>query len=471
MPAQPRTIRSLAALTTLTAAVFTLALPALPAGAGGGCRIGSAGLGDPYFPYAGNGGYDVGHYGIDLSYDPPNRHLAATARIRATATEPLCRFDLDFRGLTIRALTVNGRPATYSRQGTQELVVTPDRALPAGRPFTVLVRYDGTPRPIIDPDGSLDGWIPTADGAFVASEPQGSPSWYPCNDNPRDKATYDIRASVPAGTEAVGNGDLVGRSTAAGRTTFAWRDTAPTSTYLSTITIGRFTITRGRTPGGVPIYDAVDPREAAAADPVLSTLPAIVDFYSSVFGRYPYSTVGAIVDHAERVGYALETLTKPVFDRAPSEATLAHELAHQWFGDSVTLRTWPQIWLNEGFATWVEWFWEEHRGGPTAQQVFDRLYATPAGSSIWNPPPGRPGKPSDLFAGSVYVRGGMTLQALRVRIGDADFRRLLRTWATVHRYGTATIVQFEALAQQISGRDLSHFFDVWLRQPGKPRSW
>lgn len=451
--------------------VPALAIPALPASAAPRCVNGSAGLGDPYFRYAGNGGYDVTHYGIDLRYDPASRHLAATTRVTATATLALCRFDLDFRGLTVRALTVDGRPASYTRRGVQELVVTLARPLPKGSRFTVVVSYDGQPRPVIDPDGSLDGWAPTKDGAFVASEPQGSPSWYPCNDNPRDKATFDVRATVPAGTVAVGNGDLVRRSTARGRTTFTWRNRAPMPTYLSTITIGRFQVTRGRTPDGIPFYNAVDPREARQADPVLAKLPAIVDFYRSVFGPYPWPSVGAIVDHAPRVGYALETATRPVFASAPSEETLAHELAHQWFGDSVTLRTWPQIWLNEGFATWSEWFWQEHRGGPSVQQVFDRLYAKPASSGIWNPPPGRPGSPANLFAGSVYVRGGMTLQALRVRIGDADFRRLLRAWATRHRHGTATIGEFEALAQRVSGRHLQHFFDVWLRTPGKPRNW
>lgn len=444
---------------------------ATPAQAGAGCVDGSAGRGDPFFPSAGNGGYDVGHYRIDLSYDPASHRLAATTRITATATATLCRFDLDFRGPHITTLTVNGHPAGQVRHGQQELVVTPARPLPQGQTFTVAVRYAGAPQAVIDPDGSLDGWIRTDDGAFVASEPQGSPSWFPCNDDPRDKATYDVRATVPGGVEAVGNGDLVGRSSSRGRTTFHWRDRTPMSTYLATLSTGRFQITTGRTPRGVPIYNAVDPREAAASAPALAEQGAIVDFYSSVFGPYPYSSVGAIVDHAPRVGYSLETQTRPVYAGAPSEMVVAHELAHQWFGDSVTLGSWPQIWVNEGFATWSSWWWRQHSGGETARRTFQRLYANPARSAIWSPPPARPGKPANLFAASVYLRGGMTLEALREKIGTADFLTVLRRWATIHRYGTGTTAQFQTLAEQVSGQPLLHFFNVWLRTPGKPAHW
>jgi aminopeptidase N len=433
---------------------------------------GATGAGDPFFPHAGNGGYDVGHYGLNLTYSPASRQLVGTATVTARTMVDLCSFDLDLRGFTVSSVTVNGRSAAYARRGQQELVVTPSRPLPRERAFVVVVRYAGQPRTVIDPDGSLDGWIFTRDGVHVASEPQGSPSWYPCNDTPRDKATFDFRVRVPTGTTAVANGELRRRAATAGWTSYDWHEGAPMATYLSTVTIGRFVVTRGRTPRGVPFYDAVDPLELPTARPVLLRLPAIVDYYSSVFGAYPYRTTGAIVDHAPRVGYALETQTRPLFDRTPSEGTLAHELAHQWFGDSVTLRTWPQIWLHEGFAEWSAWLWSEHRGGRTAQQFFARLYATPASNAdVWLPPPGRPGKPANLFAGSVYDRGAMTLQALRVKIGDGAFFVLLRSWVAQHRHGNASIAQFRALAERISGRDLGDFFRVWLYRLGKPLTW
>jgi aminopeptidase N len=243
------------------------------------------------------------------------------------------------------------------------------------------------------------------------------------------------------------------------------------SSYLSTITLGKFTVTTGRTADGIPVYTAVDPQEAAAQATV-ARIPEIIAFEQSVFGRYPFETVGAIVDHARFVGYALESQTKPNFDRAPRVGTLVHELAHQWFGDAVTPERWQDIWLNEGFATYAEWLWSEHTGGDTAQQNFDADYATPATETdFWNPPSGDPGGPENLFTGSVYDRGAMTLQALRVKIGDRAFLRLLPTWVQRNRYGNADTADFIALAERISGQHLGHFFQVWLYTPGKPTSW
>jgi aminopeptidase N len=179
-----------------------------------------------------------------------------------------------------------------------------------------------------------------------------------------------------------------------------------------------------------------------------------------------------VVDDARNVGYSLETQTKPVFDRPPDEATLAHELSHMWYGDSVTLRRWPDIWLHEGFATWSEWIWSEHQGGASAHQTFRTLYNTPAqDTDFWTPPPGDPGSPVNLFDGTVYDRGAMTLQALREKVGNRTFFRILRRWAARHRYGNVTTAQFIALAERVSGRNLRRFFDVWLYRPDKPTSW
>jgi aminopeptidase N len=450
----------------LTAA--TLAVTG-PAWAAAGFTPGSPGLSDPFFPLAGNGGYDVSHYALRLGYDPATRRLDATAVVSATATQDLSRFDLDLRGFRISRLLVNGRPAAFSRRG-QELVITPAAGLRAGRPFAVAVDYAGVPAVVTDPDQSIEGWVPTGDGAFVVGEPQGSPAWYPVNDNPQDKATYDFRVTVPAGLTVMANGVLVSRTSAGGRTTFVWRERFPMAPYLATATLGRFDLTRYRLASGLPVYVAVDP--SLPPTPVLGKLPEIVRFYSSIYGPYPFDAAGAIVDDAKKVGYALETQTKPVFDRPPDETTLAHELSHMWYGDSVTLRRWPDIWLHEGFATWSEWIWSEHEGRRSAHRIFTTLYKTPAtDTKFWTPPPADPGSPAQLFDGTVYDRGGMTLEALREKVGDAAFFRILRRWAAEHRYGNVTTAQFVALAERVSGMDLRHFFDVWLYQPGKPTSW
>ena len=429
---------------------------------------GSDGLGDPYFSKAGNGGYDVSHYDLALDYTPATNDLAGTAVITARATQNLSRFDLDLRGFQISRLLVNGASASYTRDG-QELVITPAAGIPSGSTFTVAIDYSGTPEVITDPDGSIEGWVPTDDGAFVVGEPQGSPGWYPVNDNPRDKAAYDFRVTVPDGLTALANGVLLSNKTSGGKTTWVWRETDPMAPYLSTSTLGRFDLTISKV-GSIPSYVAIDP--TLPTGNVFRKLPEIVQFYESIYGPYPFNAVGSIADDAKVVGYSLETQTKPVYDRMPDETTVAHELSHMWFGDSVTLTTWPDIWLHEGFATWSEWIWSEHTGRKTAQKYFDNLYNVPAQQTwFWTPPPGNPGGPADLFNGTIYDRGAMTLQALRQKIGDFSFFGILRRWATENRYGNVTTPRFVALAERVSGMQLDRFFEVWLYRPEKPTSW
>ena len=430
---------------------------------------GSPGLGDPYFPLGGNGGYDVQHYGLTLAYDPPSNQLTGTAEIAATATQNLSRFDLDLRGFTITGLEVNGAAAGFTRDG-QELVITPARGLQAGKQFSVTVRYQGTPTVVTDPDGSIEGWVPTDDGAISVGEPQGSPGWFPCNDNPRDKATFDFAITVPAGLTAMANGVLVSNTTSGGTTKWVWREADPMATYLATADVGRFDLTVSSV-DGIPSYVAVDPQLAKGQ--VLSKLPDIVRFYSSIYGPYPFTAVGAIVDSAKNLGYSLETQTKPLFPYVPNEATLAHELSHMWFGDSATLGLWPDIWLHEGFATWSEWIWSEYTGNKSAAQYFKQLYSTPAKDlAFWNPPPGDPGDPALLFNGTIYYRGGMTLEALREKIGnDETFFRIMYAEAQENRFGTVTTPGFIDIAERESGLDLDAFFQSWLFTPGKPTSW
>ncbi|MEH0474450.1 M1 family metallopeptidase [Streptomyces sp. B21-097] len=462
----PALLRREAVAATVPVAVAALLTAAGPAVAAG--PVGTAGVGDPYFPLAGNGGYHVSHYDLTLRYDPAGRHLDGTAVLTARATQRLTRFDLDFQGLKITGLTVDHVKAEHRRDG-QELVVTPRRALRKGERFQVAVAYSGTPGPVTDPDGSLDGWIPTDDGAFVAGEPQGAMTWFPANNHPLDKSSYDFTVTVPQGRTAVANGVLTGQRTRKGKTTFHWRQTEPMAAYLATATVGTFKVKQYTTRNGVKVYDAVDAREAAAAEPVLKKLPSVLDWESKLFGPYPYRAAGSIVDHAPNVGYALETQTRPVYDRAPDLSTLVHENAHQWFGDSVSLTSWKDIWLNEGFATYAEWLYAEQHGGDSAQKSFDALYARPATDGLWAFPPGTPGSGAHIFGTPVYARGAMTLQALRTAVGDRDFFRILRAWAEQHRYGHGTTAQFERLAERQSGKNLDRLFTMWLYTQGKPR--
>ncbi|MEU0027320.1 M1 family metallopeptidase [Streptomyces sp. NPDC006335] len=446
--------------------VLVMALTAL-LGAAAPSPTGSSGAGDPYFPLAGNGGYHVEHYGLTLGYDPDSRHLDGRAVLTARATQRLSRFDLDFKGLTVTGLTVGHAKAAFRRDG-QELVVTPQRALRKGERFTITVTYKGKPGPVTDPDGSLDGWIPTDDGAFVAGEPQGAMTWFPANNHPTDKSSYDFTLTVPQGRTAVANGILLSQRTTHGQTTFRWRQSEPMAAYLATATVGKFKVEQFTTRNGIRVYNAVDAREAAAAAPVLKKLPSVLEWESKLFGPYPFRAAGSIVDHAPNVGYALETQSRPVYDRAPDLSTLVHESAHQWFGDSVSLTSWKDIWLNEGFATYAEWLYAEQHGGDSAQKTFDELYAKPASDDLWEFPPGDPGSGANIFGTPVYARGAMTLHALRTAVGDRAFFLILRAWATGHRDGNGTTAQFVRLAERVSKKDLNGLFQTWLHTPGKP---
>lgn len=432
--------------------------------------VGSPGVGDPFFPQAGNGGYDVRDYHITLAWDPTSATLVASAHITAVATQDLTQFDMDLRGFDVTSVRVDQRWAQSSRDG-QELIIQPSRKVRAGSNFVVDIRYRGVPGPVIDPDGSSEGWMPTADGIVALGEPQGTPSWFPANDHPTDKATFTLKVTVPNDLVAVSNG-LPEKPTRYGaRTTYVWHENKPMASYLATIAIGHFTLSRSTTSSGLPVISAVGPGMENDSAPTLARIPEMIDWLSGVFGRYPFSSTGAIVVDAPDVGYALETQDRPVFTFIPDDVTMVHELAHQWIGNSVSVATWPEIWLNEGFAGYVEWMWTEHDGGPAASQTFTDIFdAIPADDPFWQTPIGPATLPDNtyLFAGEVYLRGAMTLQALRSTIGDQAFFSILRQWTAAHRYGTATTAQFITLAERVSHQSLDDFFTMWLDTPAKP---
>ncbi|MEU1042670.1 M1 family metallopeptidase [Streptomyces sp. NPDC005907] len=455
---------------------FALAAALFLTACGGGVQgtPGAPGVRDPYFPRAGNGGYDVTHYGLALSYDPGSRELTGRAEITARATQDLSAFNLDLKGLDVGSVSVEGRGARWNRTG-QELTVRPPGDLDRGETFHVRVGYSGTPETITDPDGSEEGWLRTADGALALGEPTGSAAWFPGSHHPGDKASYDIAVTVPAGLRAVSNGELRSETSGRGRSTFRWHTAEPMASYLAMVAIGRYDIRRSTTKSGLPLYVAVDPAEAKASAKVLARLPEILAWEEDAFGPYPFSAAGAVVDDADGVGYALETQTRPVFPGAPDTATLVHELAHQWFGDSVTPESWQDMWLNEGFATYAEWLWEEEHGGDTADETFDALYRgdyydDPAsGEAVWAFPPARPSGAAHISDSPVYERGAMVLHKVRETVGDTAFRRIVRGWAAAHRHGNAGTADFTAYVEKKApDRDFDVIWRDWLYGDGRP---
>ena len=671
---------------SILAAVVALPLAAQAAAPG----VGAAGVGEPYYPLDGNGGYDVGHYALAIDYAPATDVLQGVATISAETTQPLTRFNLDLDGLRVRSVTVDGTPAARWTHSRGELVITPARALADRAAFTTVVTYGGTPELIAEPDGGGGGVLPTDDGALILGEPHVASSWFPVNDHPTDKATYTVAVTVPEDLEVVGNGVLVSSTTSGGKTTWTWDATDPMASYLATASIGEFDLT-AYSDGGLPYWDAVDPDlygsdvpvptsgsqflysqqspfEGASYKRVMRTVevpangpavlqlevdrateqdwdffiveahtpgaddwttlrdleghnsqytgfacpfwlqlhpflehyqtpaprggcspsgttgewwaatgrsdgwetwrvdlsrwaggaaevsvsyvsddtvqdrgvflddvvtptgagsssfergrdplagwqvagppagsspnpndwivtsasrvaidtvgeqvdasfarqPEIIDYLASLYGAYPFAAAGGTVDDLD-AGFALENQTRPVYSPVfwlygAGDSVVVHELAHQWYGDHVSVQRWRDIWLNEGFATYSEWLWSEHEGLGTTDETFDFLFNEVYGDPddpFWDVVIGDPG-PELLFDSAVYDRGAMTVHRLRRTIGDEAFFALLEAWPTENGGGNGTVEQFIALAEEISGQQLDVFFQTWLYTPAKP---
>jgi aminopeptidase N len=468
----------------IAGATFLL-LAASPAGADTNhCSAGSSGAGDSYFPGAGNGGYDVGHYDLDVAYNPANDELRGIVKVRASATEDLCSFNLDLLGFDVKRIKVRNENASWKRDG-QELTVTPKKPLRRGHGFSVSIRYGGIPVTFIDPFfGVPTAFTPTTDGAMAVGQPDSAATWFPVNDHPSDKASYDIEVDVPDGYEVVANGTPGGTQPGQpGWTEWRWKAKAPMASYLATIAIGYWDVRRWETTEGLPVYDAVDPQIGGALraeiDSSLAKQGEVLDFLTENIGQsYPFDTVGGIVDPQRPIGFALETQTRPVYaaifwtnrsgQPVNGDYVIVHELAHQWFGDDVALHRWRDIWLNEGFATYFEYLWDGAHGGLSPHQLYlGTLAGIPADDPFWAVEVGDPG-PDDVLSDPIYVRGAMTLEALRLEVGDDDFSAIVRRWAGSRAGGNGTTRQFMELAEDVSGRQLDDLFDTWLFTPEKP---
>jgi aminopeptidase N len=442
---------------------------------------GDPGIGDSYFPTLGNGGYDVTHYTIDLDADLNSGEISGSVTIAAEATEALSAFNLDFSGYTIASITLDGDAVDYSREG-RELTITPGTPLQAGASFIVDVTYAGIPGEDVDTAGGpvfAEGWTQYTDGVFVASEPAGAANWYPSNDHPLDKATYTFRITVPDGYVVAANGLLEETLEEDDSVTYVWESRYPMATYLATVNIARFTVQESEGPNGLPIRNYFPTALSQRGEDVFARQSDMIALYNELFGPYPFEAYGSVVANVE-LGFALETQTLSLFGRdilspfnfgSQAEEVIAHELSHQWFGDSVTPARWQDIWLNEGFATYADALWIEHEYGADALDRYMRgLYsviANPRFAASAIAMPGLP-PPNDLFNTSVYLRGGWTLHALRLEVGDDAFFEILRTYYDRFQYSNVTTQDFVDVAEEVSGENLENFFNRWLYQMAVP---
>ncbi|MEU4801094.1 M1 family metallopeptidase [Actinosynnema sp. NPDC023587] len=427
---------------------------------------GGDGAGDPYYPQDGNTGYDVRGYDVSISYDPATRRLDGKALITAVATDGLSRFNLDLYELEVSEVAVGDRPAEFRQEGDHELVITPADPLAEGGEFVVAVTYGGVPTLFEDRALGRSGWqVSASGGAFAAGEPHSATTWFPANDTPRDKASFTLAARVPDGWSVVSNGAEGETTHADGWSTYRWDAPQPMATYLTTVAIDKWTIDRTTLADGTPVVNAFAPGVSRAPED-RDRLPEVLAFLASEFGPYPFESAGGIF-LADDIGFSLETQTRPVYAGWADLETVVHENAHQWFGNSVTLRSWADICLNECFASYAQWLWAEEKDGADLDADYRAEVARTGDSTqYWNRKLYDMGRGNE-FRG-VYDKGQLAVHALRRQIGDESFGEVLRTWIARHRDGNASWPEFEAHVEQVSGQELDGFFAAWFRADAIP---
>jgi aminopeptidase N len=422
---------------------------------------GGDGVGDPFYPQMGNTGYDSLHYTIDLTVDVERNFIDGTSTLEAQAVENLSTFNLDFHGLNVSNVTVNDSRADFVRVA-DELVITPAEALSQGQTFNVVVAYSGVPEPVVDASfpGDGIGWLYDQTTIFVVSEPSGTMNWIPINNHPTDKATYTFEITVPEPYVVAANGLLKSETDNGDTKTYLWEATTPMASYLATVNIGMFQVVTEEGPDGLPIRNYFPPENLVDGKLATRRTSEMIAYYSDTFGPYPFEAYGILVIPQD-YGFALENQTLSIFGQDMlDELTVAHELAHQWFGDSISLKSWEDIWLNEGFATYAEALWVEHNEGKESANEYMRdIYGQ---ITIFDlPAPGTP-RVEELFGRSVYYRGGWVLHALRSQVGDEAFFEILHEYYARYAGKSASTEDFIAVAEEVSGQDLKSLFDDWL---------
>ena len=430
------------------------------------------------FPNVGTSDFDVQHYDVDMDYRA-NDDISAVTTVIATAARSLDTIRLDFEGLTVDRVRVNGRDAVFSREDDypntlHKLVVTP--ATPVSGAFSVEVTYHGAPQRHQDPDGSWEGWMPTGTGVAALGQPVGTMTWLPSNNTVGDKATYSIDVTAPTQSggqdlSVASSGNLVGRTAVdADRTRWSWDVGVPLSTSMLVLSVGQFdvvestiTLASGRTlPEWSFIAKGASADERAYIEYLRGRFTLMLDWLETKLGPYPGESTGLIWDRAG-VGYALETQDRPFFDGWISESVLLHEFAHMWLGNSVSPETWSEIWLSEGAAVFFEAYYAREVLG---QGDDPRRIASNAvkneGADRWKTPSVGWTDPRSLYGWQSYTRGSYVYSALMNALESEGFDEVMKAWATTHRTSSVVTADFIQLASDVSGRDLSRTLTQWI---------
>ena len=424
---------------------------------------------DPYVPGHGDMAYGVDHYELDLTYKAAGNQLSGRAQLSVTTAVDTPVITLDLHALKATNVEVSGATLRRWSHRSSRLTLRFIDTVPAGTVLSLSISYAGRPQPMPGPDGQA-GWEELADGAIVAAQPHGAPSWFPCNDRAADKATYRISVTTDTAYTVVANGSLVARRKVGRATQWTYVMDEPMAPYLAAVQIGRYEVSE--VPGALVPMRLVHPtRLRAAVADVFGDQPRMLEVFTEWFGPYPFSEyVVVVTDDVLEIpleSQALSTFGSNHCTRSwEAQRLIAHELSHQWFGNGVTAQQWRDIWLHEGFACYAEWLWSEAAGIATTQEQVSRHHAL-LGAAAQDLVVTAPG-PSQMFDERVYKRGALTLHALRCEVGDEVFFTILRSWVSQHRGGVVSTGQFEALCDRTAGRRLTGLFDAWLRRTSLP---
>jgi len=425
---------------------------------------------DSYYPAEGDPGFDALHYQLDLTWRPATKTLDATAAItfRAAATADHVRLDL-LRTLTVSTVTVDGAEATW-RQTGNDLVV--DGTFEQDSRHLLTIEYAGRPRPVPAPTTRSDfntiGWNTLANGeAWAMQEPFGAFTWYPANDQPSDKAFYDLEVTVPKRWVGISNGELVSNATQGADRVMTWHLSQPAATYLMTIAIGDYMRTRTESKSGVPIDFWTRDGDAGAVRS-LRAAPRIMTWIERRLGPYPFDSLGYIVVPS-RSGMETQTMiTLGDTDYTTSPEVIQHETVHQWYGDLVTPTDWRDVWMNEGMTMFLQMVFEADREGVSIDQRVADYAPFEIASRAEAGPPGAYDK-ATFGEGNIYFSPALMWNALRHTLGDQTFWRMVRAWPREHAYGNATRAEYYQWLVEEYGVNRA-FLDAWImgrQTPGR----
>lgn len=428
---------------------------------------------DPFFPTFGNNGIDVLNYDLALDVAMPSSKLTARATLTIKSLDDLSRFRLDLAGLKVSRVYVNNGVARFS-QADDKLTITPSTKIPKGKTFATIIEYSGTPAPIPDPTVPGDpsyqlGWFKYRGATYALSEPVGASTFYPANDEIDDKATFKtISITVPAGYTAVANGVLKSTTPLGAKTRFLWSMADPMTTWAATVHINKFKLTQLSTTTGKPIRIYSTPSTPAADIEGYAKARPMMAYFETLVGPYPFAGYGSVVVDDPALYYALETQAMSTFPLgAAYESIVAHELAHQWFGNDVSPAKWADLWLAEGFATYFEELWP-NRASPAAfdaamRNLYDYAVQEQLGPAVVE-------SGELIFSDRTYVRGALTLYALKLKVGDRLFYDILKAYLAKFNDGNAGSRGFIALAVEVSkDQSVSDLLNDWIyRRPVPP---